>query len=208
MRRPSTPRWRSNPRTVQPSGTVRGSPFTSSARSRWDTTRPRVAAQASEPGRGPPGGLTAGDQRPPGTPLGLAELQRSSGPLSLRLLRPRAGASDTLPRRVLRVDDRPTAATIELGAIRANYAELARRAAGRELIAVVKADGYGHGAVPVAQALAASGCRRFAVATVAEGVALRAAGVRAELLVLGGVHDAAEAAIEARLTPVVHQQGD
>jgi len=106
------------------------------------------------------------------------------------------------------VDDRPTAATVHLGAIRANCAELARRAAGRELIAVVKADAYGHGAPPVARALVAAGCRRLAVATVAEGVALRAAGIRAELLVLGGVHDAADEALEAGLTPVIHHHGD
>jgi alanine racemase len=106
------------------------------------------------------------------------------------------------------VDDRPTTATVHLGAIRANYAELARRAGARELIAVVKADAYGHGAAPVAAALSASGCRRFAVATVAEGVALRGAGIGGELIVLGGVHDAADAAIEAALTPVVHQPVD
>ena len=106
------------------------------------------------------------------------------------------------------MDDRPTLATIHLGAIRANYAEAARCAAGLEVIAVVKADAYGHGAAPVARALAAAGCPRLAVATVAEGCALRAAGLRAPILVLGGVHDAAEDAVEARLTPVVHHPGN
>jgi alanine racemase len=60
----------------------------------------------------------------------------------------------------------------------------------------------------VARALVAAGCSRLAVATVGEGCALRAAGVAAPILVLGGVHDAAELAIEAGLTPVVHQRGD
>jgi alanine racemase len=106
------------------------------------------------------------------------------------------------------VDDRPTEATIHLGAIRANYAELSRRAAGRELIAVVKADAYGHGAAPVARALVAAGCGYLAVTTVGEGCALRAAGIAAKVLVLGGVHEAAELAIEAGLTPAVHQRGD
>jgi alanine racemase len=108
----------------------------------------------------------------------------------------------------MRLDDRPTVATIHLGAIRANYAELARLAAGREVIAVVKSDAYGHGAAPVARTLLAAGCSRLAVATVGEGRALRAAGIGAPILVLGGVHEAAEDAIEAGLTPVVHHLGD
>jgi len=104
---------------------------------------------------------------------------------------------------------RPTVASIDLGAVRANFGEAQRRAEGRELIAVVKADAYGHGAVPVARALADAGCRRFAVATVAEGAELRAAGLRLPTLVLGGVHDdpEAEAALAHGLTPVVHHAG-
>ncbi len=64
---------------------------------------------------------------------------------------------------------RPTIATIDLGAIRASFAEARRRAEGRELMAVVKADAYGHGATRVSRALVDAGCRWFAVATVAEG---------------------------------------
>jgi alanine racemase len=52
---------------------------------------------------------------------------------------------------------------------------------------VVKANGYGHGAVPVARALEAAGARMLGVATVEEGVELRRAGVRLPLVVLGGV---------------------
>jgi alanine racemase len=105
------------------------------------------------------------------------------------------------------MDDRPTVATIHLGAIRANYAETCRRAAGRDVIAVVKADAYGHGAAPVARALVLAGCRRLAVATVDEGLELRGAGVAAPILVLGGVGDGAHAAARAGLTPVVHHRG-
>ncbi len=105
------------------------------------------------------------------------------------------------------MDDRPTEATIHLGAIRSNYAEVARRAAGREVIAVVKADAYGHGAAPVARALVAAGAPRLAVATVAEGCALRAAGLRTPILVLSGVHGGAREAVDAGLTPVVHHRG-
>lgn len=101
---------------------------------------------------------------------------------------------------------RPTRAVIDLDALRANYAEAARRAAGCDVIAVVKADAYGHGAVPVAQALCAAGCPRLAVVTVAEAAELRDAGIGAPIHVLGGVHDAdeADAAVAFALTPVVH----
>ncbi|MBW2494151.1 MAG: alanine racemase [Deltaproteobacteria bacterium] len=107
------------------------------------------------------------------------------------------------------VGGRPTSATIDLGAIRANFAEARRRADGRELMAVVKADAYGHGAVRVSQTLVEAGCRWFAVATVAEGVELRDAGICEPILVLGGVFDAeeSEAAVGLDLTPAVFHPG-
>jgi len=100
-------------------------------------------------------------------------------------------------------------ATIRLAAIRANFATAAAFARGREVIAVIKADAYGHGAWPVARTLVEAGCRRLAVVTVAEAAALRDAGVRVPILVLGGVHDAAEAgeAIARDLVPVIHHAG-
>ncbi len=105
--------------------------------------------------------------------------------------------------------ERPTTASIDLGALAENYAEAERLAAGRGVIAVVKADAYGHGAVPVARRLVAAGCERLAVATVAEGAELRAAAVRVPILVLGGIHDAAEAADAAALdlVPVIQHAG-
>jgi alanine racemase len=74
---------------------------------------------------------------------------------------------------------------------------------------VVKADAYGHGAVPIARRLAASGCSSFAVATVEEAAQLRGAGVSGGMLVLCGVHDAGEAdeAVALGLTPVVQHAG-
>jgi alanine racemase len=74
---------------------------------------------------------------------------------------------------------------------------------------VVKADAYGHGAVPVARRLASAGCHAFAVATVAEAAELREASIEQALLVVGGVHDAAEAdaAVELGLTPVLQHAG-
>lgn len=58
-------------------------------------------------------------------------------------------------------------------------------APGCEVMAVVKADAYGHGAVRVARCLYARGVRAFAVATLAEGIALRKSGLRGSILVLG-----------------------
>jgi alanine racemase len=109
----------------------------------------------------------------------------------------------------LKVSGRPTTATIDLGAIRANFAEARRRAEGRELMAVVKADAYGHGAPQVSRALADAGCRWFAVTTVAEGAELRDAGIREPILILAGVFDPAEseAAVGLDLTPAVFHLG-
>ena len=56
---------------------------------------------------------------------------------------------------------------------------------GQELMAVVKADAYGHGAVPVCRRLRRAGVRAFAVACLAEGIALRKAGIRGTILILG-----------------------
>ena len=105
--------------------------------------------------------------------------------------------------------ERPTVAGIDLAALAANFGEAERLARGSVVIAVVKADAYGHGAVPVARRLVAAGCRRMAVATVAEAAELRAAGIELPILVLGGVHDAAEAddVVELGVTPVVQHAG-
>lgn len=60
------------------------------------------------------------------------------------------------------------------------------------LMAVVKADGYGHGAVPIAKAALAGGAQCFGVATLAEGIELRQAGMGAPVLVLGNLTSADE----------------
>src|SRR4051794_5388025 len=78
-------------------------------------------------------------------------------------------------------------ARVDLAAIERNCARLAAVAAPAALCAVVKADGYGHGAVPAARAALAGGASRLAVATAAEAAQLRAAGVRAPLLVMGAL---------------------
>jgi alanine racemase len=76
-------------------------------------------------------------------------------------------------------------ARVDLGAIRHNAGVLARAAGRARLMAVVKADGYGHGAVPVARAALEGGAGDLAVATVAEAAALREAGIAERVLVMG-----------------------
>ncbi len=71
---------------------------------------------------------------------------------------------------------------VDLGAIRANTAELVRRAGPAQLMAVVKADAYGHGLVPSARAALAGGATWLGVAQLGEALALRAAGISAPVL--------------------------
>jgi alanine racemase len=98
---------------------------------------------------------------------------------------------------------RPTEAIVDLGALAANY-RLAAEIAGRPTVAVVKANAYGHGAVPVARALAAAGCPVFAVALVEEGIELREAGLATPILVLGGAYGGRyDLLVRHGLTPVV-----
>ncbi len=80
---------------------------------------------------------------------------------------------------------RPARATIDLDALARNLARLRARVEPAGVLAVVKADAYGHGAAPVAERLAAEGVAGFCVAFAGEGVALRTAGVGSPILVLG-----------------------
>ena len=80
---------------------------------------------------------------------------------------------------------RPTEAIVDLGAIARNYRRLQERAgAGVEVFPVVKANAYGHGAVPVSQRLWREGARTFAVAIAEEAVELRRAGIGRRILLL------------------------
>jgi len=99
---------------------------------------------------------------------------------------------------------RPTWAEISLPALRRNFERVRTLAGKRKVMAVVKADAYGHGAVPVARCLAECGVDWFGVATVEEGMELRAAGVSQPVLLLGGLYmsDPADL-VEYRLTPSV-----
>lgn len=79
---------------------------------------------------------------------------------------------------------RPTWARVDLAAIRHNVEQLSRAVAPSRLCAVIKADAYGHGDVPVAEAVLEAGVETLAVALVEEGVRLREAGIEAPILVL------------------------
>lgn len=73
-------------------------------------------------------------------------------------------------------------AVIDLSAVRHNIAVLAASASSAQVMAVVKADGYGHGAVPVARAALEAGASWLGVCTLEEALELRAAGITAPLL--------------------------
>ncbi len=124
-----------------------------------------------------------------------------SQPLVPRILRPRRAApADAV---------RPTRAEINLEALRHNLRVIRRHAGGARVWAVLKADGYGHGAPAVARTLERD--RRvdgFCVALLEEGVELREAGIVAPILVMGGHYGNAHEEVIARgLVPVVHDLG-
>lgn len=100
---------------------------------------------------------------------------------------------------------RSVSVSVNLEAIRHNL-EVARRLSGGRLFAVVKADAYGHGAVPVARALdQADG---FAVVALDEAMALREAGIRQPILLLQGPQQSVDCRVLARhaIWPVLHDE--
>ncbi len=104
---------------------------------------------------------------------------------------------------------RPCWAEISLTQLKENLS-LVRRHVGaeRKVLAVVKADAYGHGAVPVSRALEAAGVDALGVCCVAEGVELREGGVKAPIVVLTGFFPGEEAELlEHNLTPGITDVG-
>jgi alanine racemase len=99
---------------------------------------------------------------------------------------------------MLHVEGRPTVAEVSLGALRENCRQ-ARGLVGDKVgvLAVVKADGYGHGATASARAFLEAGAVGLGVSMVAEGIALRQAGITAPIVVLGGVFDGEEPIVVA-----------
>ncbi len=111
---------------------------------------------------------------------------------------------------------RPTVARVDLGALTSNFRRITE-AVSRErgvhgaapgIIPVVKANAYGHGAVQVARALENAGADLVACADIEEGAALRAAGVRAEILVFGALSVSdLDGLFDGRLTPTISTPG-
>lgn len=94
--------------------------------------------------------------------------------------------------------------SIDLSAIVRNWQRVRARVGGTEASAVVKADGYGLGAVPVSKALHNAGCKTFFVATLLEGEALRAALPEVVIYILNGFPVGGMARLRAsRLRPVL-----
>jgi alanine racemase len=92
-----------------------------------------------------------------------------------------------------------------LDAVAHNLRIVRRAARGRKILAVVKADAYGHGVVPVARRLQAEGVDGFGVALAEEGIELREAGIDRAILVLNGISGGAHREIiAAGLTPVLY----
>jgi|SRR5215813_6719371 len=102
---------------------------------------------------------------------------------------------------------RPTWAEINLDALANNF-HVVRKQVGPavKVMAVVKANAYGHGAVECARRLAREGANWFGVATPEEGIQLRDAGITQPILSLGGFWDGQQAAcVQHRLTPVIYR---
>jgi alanine racemase len=102
---------------------------------------------------------------------------------------------------------RPTWTEIDLSKLEKNYRALrAFVAPNTKILAVVKADGYGHGSVEVSRRLEAAGVDYFGVAIVEEAIRLRQASITKPILVMGGFWQGQERAIiEHRLTPAVYR---
>jgi alanine racemase len=102
---------------------------------------------------------------------------------------------------------RPVWADIDLDALAHNISELKRRAGSAQLMAVVKANAYGHGAIAVARAALAAGAERLGVICLDEGEELRRAGITAPILIMGFTPvSQAQRVVELSLTPTVSSQ--
>ena len=101
---------------------------------------------------------------------------------------------------------RPTWAEIDLDTLSRNLGAIRRRIGPRPILAVVKANAYGHGAAEVARSLETEGVERFGVAIPEEGIELRRAGIRAPILVLGGfAPPQADLLLQHSLVPAIYR---
>ena len=110
----------------------------------------------------------------------------------------------------IRVQGRPLWAEVSLKALEHNLKVVRRHIGPKpEILAVVKSNGYGLGAVPVAKTLQKAGANRFGVTCGDEGIELRESGIRKPILVLTGFWPGEEARfIKNHLTPTVTRLED
>ncbi len=100
---------------------------------------------------------------------------------------------------------RPTRAEIDLDALGHNYANIKKMAQDQKILAVVKANAYGHGAVEVSKKLECLGADMFGVAILQEGIELRNADISKPILLLNGIFPGeADDVLKYDLTPVVY----
>ncbi|MEW5756610.1 MAG: alanine racemase [Pseudomonadota bacterium] len=102
---------------------------------------------------------------------------------------------------------RSALARLDLNALRHNLRRVKHYAPHSSVLAVIKANGYGHGMITVAKTLEAAGADGFGVASIKEAIALRAAGITNTIVLLEGCFDSDELALveQYRLEMVVHQ---
>ncbi len=100
---------------------------------------------------------------------------------------------------------RPTVSEIDLAAVRNNFSIIRRKAGnGCKIMAVVKADAYGHGATRIAKLLETENVDFFAVAMLDEALLLRSDGISTPIIILGGIFDGQEGALfDHDLVPLV-----
>ncbi len=102
-------------------------------------------------------------------------------------------------------ENRPTVATIHLNHLRHNIRQMTRQATSVDkIMAVVKANAYGHGAIKITDILWQEGVREFAVATIHEALELREYGLGGTLYVLNGLQSSPEIYSRHQLTPVIY----
>jgi alanine racemase len=101
---------------------------------------------------------------------------------------------------------RPTFCGIDHEALRWNLRQIRQKIGPRvKVLCMVKANGYGHGALEISHTLASVGADAFGVATLEEAVQLRQAGIQATVIVLAGVFpDQLDTFLEYKLIPVIH----
>jgi alanine racemase len=104
------------------------------------------------------------------------------------------------------IQGRPTICCIDHAALRWNLSQIRAKVGAKvKILCMVKANGYGHGAAPIAQTFARGGADAFGVATLEEALELRQTGIGAPITVLAGVYsDQLDAFIGQELTPVVY----